>query len=190
MANATLLLSTANASTLVSPPDAYSQVSSLYGPGTTTCWYLTVLSCLVSWTIHPRKRTSDSVDPDLIAMLMFPAVASGHLVVQAMSFATQPADHAATVPAPTHPDINYLQVARSIEASLNVTETSMAIMTIALIVSLFFRSVKRTVLIASVGLFSVCAENYFSGVLPNLRAAMDTMVLHRKFLTDCYSSSV
>lgn len=56
------------------------KVSSLYGPGTIAAWYFTVLSVLVSWTLHPRKRKSGSIDVDLVATLTLPAVAVGHLM--------------------------------------------------------------------------------------------------------------
>jgi hypothetical protein len=35
--------------------DRYAKVSSLYGPGTIAAWYFTLLSVLVSWTLHPSK---------------------------------------------------------------------------------------------------------------------------------------
>ena len=55
-------------------------VSSLYGPGSIACWYLTAFSVLISWTVHPRKREKDSIDGDLIATLTLPCIAAGHLV--------------------------------------------------------------------------------------------------------------
>ena len=62
------------------PPDRLAQVSSLYGPGTVTSWYLTLVSIILSWLLHPQKRRSDSIDVDLITVLTLPAVAAGHLL--------------------------------------------------------------------------------------------------------------
>jgi hypothetical protein len=56
----------------------YQLVSSLYGPGTVVCWYLTWVSVQVSWITHPKKGTFDSIDPDFIAVLTLPTVAAGH----------------------------------------------------------------------------------------------------------------
>jgi hypothetical protein len=66
--------------------DLYSLVSSLYGPGTTACWYLTALSYHASWTLHPKKRMSGSIDTDFIALLTFPTVAAGHLISQVYGY--------------------------------------------------------------------------------------------------------
>lgn len=63
--------------------DRFSQVSSLYGHGTIAAWCLTILSVLVSWTLHPSKRKSGTIDMDLLAALTLPAVAAGHLMFQA-----------------------------------------------------------------------------------------------------------
>src|SRR6201999_2905001 len=62
-------------------PDQFSLVSPLYGPGSMLCWYLTTLSVLLSWMLHPHKRASGSIDVDLVAVLTLPAVAAGHLIV-------------------------------------------------------------------------------------------------------------
>jgi hypothetical protein len=44
----------------------YEWVSSLYGPGPTSAWYLTFLAVVVSWTLHPQKRVSDSIESELL----------------------------------------------------------------------------------------------------------------------------
>jgi hypothetical protein len=64
-------------------------VNSFYGPSATACWYLTCLSCLISWTLHPKKSTSDSITSDLIALATFPTVASAHLLNQVKDYARQ-----------------------------------------------------------------------------------------------------
>lgn len=46
-------------------------VPSLYGSGTTMCWLLTILASLVSWTCDKRKRKSDTLEADVIAIISF-----------------------------------------------------------------------------------------------------------------------
>ena len=62
--------------------DAYrlGKVNALYGPGTVGAWYLTVLAVFISWSLHPEKRSSDSISLDFITVLTLPAVACGHLL--------------------------------------------------------------------------------------------------------------
>jgi hypothetical protein len=120
--------------------DRYSLVSSLYGPGTTVCWFLTVLSCIVRWTLHPKKRKSGSVDSDFIAVITFSAVAAGHLIVQVHSY-PGPKDQITKTK-----DLLLLRRIAAIEASLNITETFMAISAVLFLVAISFKCVKRGVL--------------------------------------------
>lgn len=135
-------------------PDRYNLVSSLYGPGTTACWYLTALSCLVSWTLHPKKRKSGSLDSDFIAVLTFPAVAAGHLISQIHDYPDNKAELLTT----NDPDL-LLRIA-AIEAPLNITETSMPTFVLMFILAVYFRCIKRAIYIALVGLFCAAAESY------------------------------
>lgn len=135
-------------------PDRYNLVSSLYGPGTTACWYLTVLSCLVSWTLHPKKRKSGSLDSDFIAVLTFPAVAAGHLISQIHHYPDDKAELLTT----NDPDL-FLRIA-AIEAPLNITETSMPTLVLMFILALYFRCIKRAIYTALVGMFCAAAESY------------------------------
>ena len=64
----------------------YESVSRLYGPGMIACWYFTVAACLLSWTLHPTKRRSGSIDADFIVLLTFPAVAAAHLISQVHTY--------------------------------------------------------------------------------------------------------
>lgn len=134
----------------------FALVSSLYGPGTITCWYLTTLSVLVSWTLHPRKRKSGSIDVDLIAVLTLPAVAAGHLVSQVRGFLNQ--DKTAQIS--SRADWKYLQSVSAIEASFNVTETFMAISVILFIVAVWMFCIRRAIFVALVGLLCFTVECY------------------------------
>lgn len=131
-------------------------VSSLYGPGTITCWYLTTLSVLVSWTLHPRKRNLGSIDVDLIAVLTLPAVAAGHLVSQIRGFLRQD-----DVVRPSgSADWKYLQSVAAIEAPFNVTETFMATSIILFIVAAWMYCVRRAIFVAWIGLLCFTVECY------------------------------
>jgi len=54
-------------------------VSSLYGPGTTIAWLLTVVSVFVTWTLNQYHRRRDTITSDFVAVLAFQSVASIHL---------------------------------------------------------------------------------------------------------------
>lgn len=141
------------------PPEPQSQlalVSSLYGPGTITCWYLTTLSVLVSWTLHPRKRNLGSIDVDLIAVLTLPAVAAGHLVSQVRGFLRQDVIERPSGSA----DWKYLQSVAAIEAPFNVTETFMATSIILFIVAVWMYCVRRAIFVAWIGLLCFTVECY------------------------------
>jgi hypothetical protein len=138
----------------------FALVSSLYGPGTIICWYLTTLSVLVSWTLHPRKRKSGSIDVDLIAVLTLPAVAAGHLASQVRGFLNQDNDAQTS----SNADWKYLQSIAAIEAPFNVTETFMAISVILFIVAAWMFCIRRAICVALVGLqcFTVDCYIHFS----------------------------
>ena len=134
--------------------DRLALVSSLYGPGTIACWYLTALSVLVSWLLHPQKRTSGSIDVDLIAVLTLPAVAAGHLFSQVRGFLSE--DNIMSTG--SNADWKYRQSVAAIEASLNVTETFMAISAILLIVASWAICFRRVIFVSSVALLCLAVE--------------------------------
>ena len=142
------------------PQSQLALVSSLYGPGTITCWYLTTLSVLVSWTLHPQKRKSGSIDVDLIAVLTLPAVAAGHLVSQFRGFLHQ----YRTAQASGSVDGKYIQSIAAIEAPFNVTETFMAISVILFIVAAWMYCIRRAISVGVIGLmcFTVECSIHFS----------------------------
>lgn len=147
-----------------------------YGPGTTVCWFLTVLSCFVRWTLHPKKRNSGSVDSDFIAVITFSAVAAGHLIVQVHSY-PGPKDQIMKTK-----DLLLLRRIAAIEASLNITETFMAISVVLFLVAISFKCVRRGCLVAGVGLFCFSAEVYLLISCPGFDHA--TRNLSRPFLVN------
>lgn len=118
-----------------------------------TCWYLTTLTVLVSWTLHPRERNSGSIDVDLIAVLTLPAVAAGHLVSQVRGLLNQ-----AKIVRASSADWKYLQSVPATEAPFIVTETFMAINVILFIVTAWKICVRRAILVALVGLVCFTVE--------------------------------
>ncbi len=154
-------------------------VSSLYGTGTVLYWMLIGLSCLISWTLHPRKRRSGSVDDDLVAFLSFGFVARGHLVSQTCTF---PAGVDASL-SMAHPAL--LQHIAALEASIKVTETSMQICVILFLAAVCFKCVRRACLIALDGLFGLSAELYLRIRLGSLT---DDLTFQRAFPCSCWRS--
>ena len=136
--------------------DWYELVSSLYGPGTTACWHLTGLSCLVSWTIHPKTRISGSINSDFIALLTLPATAAGHLISQTYAYS------GCKDLSDGMEDVGVSKSMAAIEAPLNITETFMAIAMILFLISVAFKCVKRALLLALIELFCFSAEGYLS----------------------------
>ena len=70
----------ANSTSSTGDTSYLTKVNQLYGPGTVGGWYLTILAVLVSWTLHPEKRESDSISLDFITVLTLPGVALGHFI--------------------------------------------------------------------------------------------------------------
>lgn len=133
-------------STEATQSNEYDLVSSFYGPGAVVGWYLTVLACLVSFSLHPRKRIRDSITVDLIAVLTFPAIAAADLITQVRSYPKE--------------GTTSEQNAASVEATLIVTETFLAIDVVLFLWALGFKCVRRPCLLATVGLFCFSTECY------------------------------
>ena len=137
-------------------PEQLTLVSSLYGPGTITAWYLTIVSVLLSWTLHPRKRISGSIDADLITVLTLPAVSAGHVLFRIRRWPVQHSDASADGNA----DLRMVQTVAAVEASFNVVETSMAIIVVLFHVAMWTLCVRRAVIVALVGLLCFATECY------------------------------
>lgn len=131
--------------------DVYATVSSLYGPGTVSCWYLTTFSVLVSWTLHPHKMKSGSIDVDLIATLTLPVVAAGHLILQARSLLHQHASSDLYEP--------FYSVA-AIEAPFVIVEIFMQISVVLFLIAAWRRALWRLIITGSIGLLCFAVECY------------------------------
>ena len=143
-----------------------------------TCWYLTTLAVLSSWSLHPRERNSGSIDVDLLAVLTLPAVAAGHLVSQVRGLSNQ-----AKIVRPSSADWKYLQSVPAIEAPFIVTETFMAISVILFIVAAWKFCVRRAILFALVGLLCFTVECYV-----HLSELMDLDLRYEPGVSDNYSA--
>ncbi|KIW54334.1 hypothetical protein PV05_06698 [Exophiala xenobiotica] len=138
------------------PSSRYALVSSLYGPGTIACWYLTILSVLVCWTLHPRKRKSGSIDVDLIAILTLPTVAVGHLISQVLRLMHS---HANALGFDTD-DNQFVQDIAAIEAPFSIIESFMAISVILFLIAVRSQCLRRAISVALAGLVCLAAECY------------------------------
>ena len=155
-----------------STSDSLTMVNSFYGPGATACWYLTCFSCLISWTFHPQKRTSDSITSDFIALVTFPTVAAVHLLSQVQNYPSQPSlDEQLSK-----------QIHASMSASLTITETYLTLCMILLAPTVLMQSMKRIVLLAFVGLLCVASETYVFFAVPSIRNKAG--VFNRSFIID------
>ena len=61
-------------------PACLDHVNGLYGPGAMLGWYLTLAGCIVSWTLHPHRRSNDSIHPDFVAFLVVPLTAAAQVI--------------------------------------------------------------------------------------------------------------
>jgi hypothetical protein len=128
---------------MVPGPGRIHLVSSLYGPGTMICWYLTTLSVLLSWILHPRKSTSGSIDADLLAVLTLPIAATVHLSLLIHSKIS-----AAQLPNCT----TGFRLVAAIQAPLAVVETFQIFSVLMLAVALRAYCVRRAILVGVIGL--------------------------------------
>jgi len=74
-----------------SAPDSdnhpYSLASSYYGPGALWCWYFTIASVTITWTVPPRTPLRNKkLTLDLIAAVLYPVIAAGHFLRQLARF--------------------------------------------------------------------------------------------------------
>lgn len=161
-----------NASQAPAPSDSLALVNSFYGPGATACWYLTCLACLISWTIHPRKRIKDSITNDMIALIIFPTVASAHLITQVRSWP----------PSSIIDDKTRVQMLASLAASLIIIETYLFLCVVLLSPGLLARVPRRLSLLGTTGIFCVASETYLYFSLPETRHASG--VFERSFIID------
>lgn len=145
--------------------DNLSLVSGFYGPGATICWYLTMMSCFVSWTMHPKRRTSGSIDPDFIAVLTFPIVAAAHLIFQLSSFPKS----ISSIATPVEPGI--LRRVAAIEASLNITDSFLRMCAVMVSISVGFKCDVRTVMLTITGVFCITAKWSLFILCPPLRSS-------------------
>ena len=131
-------------------------VSSLYGPGTVACWYLTYFSVLLAWTLHPQKKSSGSIDLDLAAILTFPAVATGDLIWQIRRLPSFSGELQMT----NSGTKTYLQCIAAIEAPLHIVETFILLSFILFTVSAYTHCLRRMLIVAIVGVVCSVVDAY------------------------------
>lgn len=68
--------------------DPYELISGFYGPGALACWYLMFASVLVTWIFNnPAYRYK--ISSDLVAFVLFPLIATGHVMYLSFRFPTE-----------------------------------------------------------------------------------------------------
>lgn len=118
------------------------------------------------------------MDSDFIAVLTFPAIAAAHLFSQTYHYKlsaetwNQDGDEGGDIP----------KLLAAIEASLNITETSLTVCVVLFLIAVGFRCVKRATFLAFVGLFGFSAEVYLHIDCPLPRR--NPAYLSRLFLID------
>jgi hypothetical protein len=159
---------------------ATSKVDSLYGPGTLLGWYLTLAACLVSWTLHPKKRKRDSIDPDLVVSLTLPIVAVVHLISQVSKLSTLQTNIQRT----SRNDASDIlqETADAIEAPLVVIEAFMNIAATMFIVACFFSTIRRALLVGTVGIISFATDCFLH--LSNVQSKGLSRLFSRSFVAD------
>ena len=166
----------ANAMASISAPvfqdqDRLALVSSLYGPGSVACWYLTIISLLVTWTFHPRKRTSGSVEVDLIAVLTPVIVASGHFATQIQTLLVQSGRASSNI------DGSHVQLVAALEAPCVIVNASSPIIAILGFMAIHIETKRRHTLIHGVGLLSFTGWCYiYSSGFAELSLTYDPMM--------------
>ena len=139
---------------MVQEKDRLALVSSLYGPGSVACWLLTWLSLLVTWTLHPRKQNSGSVEVDFVAYLTLVVVANGHLVSQVQNLLDQSRGTRSTIGG------SRAQLVAALEAPIVILDTTMTMTTILGFVAIQMQTKRRITLIVIVGTLSIITSCY------------------------------
>jgi hypothetical protein len=151
-----------------------SQVSTLYGPGTTGAWLLTLLSVLVTWTVNVRSKKKDTITNDLIAALSLPTIAAIHLFYELHLFSGSTQDLL------TSTDSKILQHAAKIEAPLVLCETFSAFAITLVGISNWYGHMKRTSGVMTIGI--LCFSTEIILLIGSRGIASSTMNLARPFV--------
>ena len=142
--------------------------------GTVLAWYMLFLVCLVSWTLHPKHRTSGSINADLPAYLILPCIAAGHILWQVHHYPGVMSELMTTR------DRQLVRHVRAIEAPLVIVETHMPSSLILFTISAICRNIKRALFVVYTGLFCFREELFLHLSIPDLRDAQSN--LNRPFV--------
>ncbi len=155
-----------------------SKVDSLYGPGTVIGWYLTLLACITSWTLHPEKKKRDSIDADLIVSLTPPVLAVFHLLSQISRLSRQN-DSYAQITGTSDPR---QATADAIEAPLVIIEAFMNITVLMFMIAAWSIAIRRAIVVGIAGLVCFAADWYVNTSTVNLTGL--NRLFARNFVAD------
>ncbi|KAH7247457.1 uncharacterized protein BKA55DRAFT_571880 [Fusarium redolens] len=136
--------------------ERFSLVASFYGPGNITSWLCMVISVFVTWCFNTQYRRKDSINTDLIFVLVVPGVAAGHVIY--MIFFSGVVEHQPAQELFTSSDSQIVQHAAAAEAALNVCETFSAVAVLLVFISMCHGHLKRTLAVVVVGLLAFSTE--------------------------------
>jgi hypothetical protein len=130
----------------VPAPHRLALVSSLYGPGNLVCYFLLLLSVLVSWTINPKSASDDSITNDFIAVLSLPTIAAADFWFHAHQLDGQNLHLLLSTPLSTA-----VRDAAAIEAPLTVCEDFIMLAGVLYAVAAWKRHWKRMTMVLAGG---------------------------------------
>lgn len=148
------------------------RVDALYGPGTVSAWYLTILACAISWTLHDRKRKQDTIDMDLVASLTLPFAAIVNLLTHISKLSRQPLDDANT----------QQELADAIEAPLVLIEAFMNIAAVLFLIAAWSINIRRALVIGVGGFLCFATDGYLH--LSSVKSLGLSRLFNRNFVTD------
>ena len=131
-------------------------VDSLYGPGTVAAWYLTLVACIISWTLHPEKRKQDTINADLVVSLTLPVVAVCNLLSQISKIPEYDENNPQLN---DHSEVRQ-RMADTIEAPLVLIEAFMNVAVVMFMIAAWFIAIRRALVVGVVGLLCFAADWY------------------------------
>lgn len=167
---------------------ASGQLDSLYGPGSMLGWYLMILACVVSWTIHPKRSHKDSIDADLVVTLTFPVFAVGQLIYLARHASSLPPREEIGMTTPSTVRQRAIAMVTAIPAPLVVVEAFMNLAVLMVIIAAFRVHVRRGMAIAAVGLLTYSADWYLH--MSNVGRGGYMWIFSRSFIANSFAALV
>ena len=156
--------------TAMEDPSRLDLVNSLYGPGTVGAWLLIAMSVLISWAINRQSKNRDVISNDFVATIVFMLVAAGHLIylITGKTLIT------------CNDGWDLLPQTATVEAALNVCETSLTLLLVFFIIAAIHGHRKRASTVLVAGIIVLASEMFTFSRHPN--STVETSLFTRPFL--------